>query len=340
MKFRKELIIGDRKIGPNNPVYIIAEAGVSHFGDPGKARELVDLAVEAGADAFKTQAFTTDSLISTRLPEWKERLRPKEVTREFIYEMKERCDKNNITFLCTAHDSSVLSWLDEMNVPAYKIGSGERGNYPFIREISERGKPIILSTGMYGEIHLKSTIQELDKTGVDQVALLHCVTSYPTPDNEVNLRALDRMSELFAGPIGYSDHTEGHQVVLAAVARGAAIVEKHITLDFNIPNAQDWKVSCGPDDFADLVEGIRKIERSLGKKEKAIQPCEQNALQWALKSIVAAIDLPKGTVLGKNHLTAKRPGDGMPPSDIEKLLGKKLVKDIGEDELVLLEHVE
>lgn len=340
MSFRRQFSIGNKLIGHDAPVYVIAEAGVAHFGDPGKALALVDLAAEGGADAFKTQAFTTDSLISARLPEWRDRLRPKEVGFDFIARMKQRCDQRGITFLCTAHDPSVLPWLDELEVPAYKIGSGERGNTPFLQELARRGKPMILSTGMYEERHLAAALDAIADAGLEELALLHCVTSYPTPQDQVNLRAMDRMRELFQGPVGYSDHTQGHHVVLAAVARGAAIVEKHITLDFNVPNAQDWKVSCGPDDFAAFMREIREVEAALGRSAKEVQPCEQAALDWALKSLVAACDLPAGTVLQPEHLLSKRPGDGLTPSHQKELLGKRLARPVATDSALRLEDLE
>lgn len=339
MSFRRQFSIGNKLIGHDAPVYVIAEAGVAHFGDPSKALALVDLAADGGADAFKTQAFTTDALISARLPEWRDRLRPKEVGFDFIAQMKQRCDQRGITFLCTAHDPSVLPWLDKLEVPAYKIGSGERGNAPFLRELARRGKPMIVSTGMYEERHLAEVLAAIAGEGLEELALLHCVTSYPTPLEQVNLRAMDRMRELFAGPVGYSDHTQGHQVVLAAVARGASIVEKHITLDFDVPNAQDWKVSCGPDDFAAFVLEIREVEAALGHPVKEVQSCEQAALDWALKSLVFACDLPAGTFLAPEHLLAKRPGDGLPPSRQAELLGKRLARPVAEDTALRLEDL-
>lgn len=338
--FSRTFSIAGRHIGVGEPTYVIAEAGVAHFGDYGKALALVDLAADGGADAFKTQAFTTNSLISARLPEWRDRLRPKEVSFDFIAKMKQRCDQRGITFLCTAHDPSVLPWLDELDVPAYKVGSGERGNTPFLRELARRGKPMILSTGMYEEHHLGEALDAIAGEGLEELALLHCVTSYPTPSDQVNLRAMDRMRELFAGPVGYSDHTQGHHIVLAAVARGASIIEKHITLDFNVPNAQDWKVSCGPDDFSAFVREIREVETVLGRSVKEVQPCEQEALNWALKSLVAARNLPAGTVLEPMHMLCKRPGDGLPPSRQAELLGKRLARPVDEDTALRLEDLE
>lgn len=340
MQFQPMISIAGTPIGPGAPVYVIAEAGVAHFGDAGKAAALVDLAAEAGADAFKTQAYTTNALISARLPEWRERLRAKEVSLEFIARMKERCDRYGLTFLCTAHDRSVVPWLQELQVPAFKVGSGERGNLPFLCELAGHGRPMILSTGMYEEIHLVETLDALYRAGLRHLALLHCVTSYPTPSHQVNLRVMDRMRELFGGPVGYSDHTSDHRAVLAAVARGANIVEKHITLDFDVPNAQDWKVSCGPDDFADFVKEIRDVEVMLGRPNLAIQECERPALNWALKSLVVARPLPAGTRIQAHHLDAMRPGDGLPPAQFRSVIGRRLKCSLEEGDLVRWEDLE
>ncbi|OGT89680.1 MAG: hypothetical protein A2514_14900 [Gammaproteobacteria bacterium RIFOXYD12_FULL_61_37] len=340
MSFEPLISIAGTPIGPGAPVYIIAEGGVAHFGDPGKAIALVDLAAEAGANAFKTQAYTTNVLISPRLPEWRERLRTKEVSFDFIARMKERCDQHGLTFLCTAHDRSVVPWLEELQVPAYKVGSGERGNLPFLRELAGKGKPMILSTGMYEEHHLLETISALSGAGLRQLALLHCVTSYPTPMDQVNLRAMDRMRELFPGPVGYSDHTSDHRAVLAAVARGANIIEKHITLDFDVPNAQDWKVSCGPDDLAAFVKEIRDVEVMLGRQDLKVQECERPALNWALKSLVATGPLPAGTLIEPRHLDAMRPGDGLPPAMLQSVLGRRLKRSLGAGDPVQWDDLE
>lgn len=334
MNYQKHINIAGHIVGPDKPVLIIAEAGVAHFGDPGKALDLVDLAADAGADVFKTQAFHTDSLVSARLPDWRERLRPKEVGFEFISRMKERCDQRGILFMCTPHEPSVLPWLDEWDVPAIKIGSGERGNTPFFREIASRGKPVILSTGMYAREHVDQALAVFAAAGLHELALLHCVTSYPTLPAEVNLSAMQELRVGFNGPIGYSDHTQGHHICLAAVAMGAQLIEKHITLDFNVPNAQDWKVSCGPDDFADFVRLVREVEAARGAGGKMPRECETPAFKWALKSLVAAHALPAGHVLDAADLAAKRPGDGISPAQIDAVVGRTLNADLAADDLI------
>lgn len=330
--FNSHFLIGPRRVGPGEPVLIIAEAGVNHFGDHGKALALVDLAAESGADVFKTQAFSTDALVSGRLPEWRDRLRPKEVGFDFLARMKVRCDEKHILFMCTAHDELVLPWLDELNVPAFKIGSGERNNTPYFKAVAMRGKPVILSTGMYGEADVEEALAAFADVGLSDLALLHCVTSYPTPYEQINLRALEVLRDIFPGPVGYSDHTCGHHISLAAVALGVDIIEKHITLDRDVPNAQDWKVSAGPDDFAEYVRTIREVEAAVGVREKTLQGAEEQAAHWALKSLVAARNLPAGTVLELKDLAAKRPGDGIPPCRIDSVLGRILRRAVAADE--------
>lgn len=332
--FSRQFEISGRLLGGGAPVFFIAEAGVNHFGDLGKALALVDLAAESGADAFKTQAFSTDRLVAATLPEWRDRLRSKEVDFDFVAAMKERCDHHGLPFLCTAHDESVLPWLDDLDVPAFKIGSGERGNLPYLREIARRGKPVILSTGMYALDDVSQAIAVFAAEGLGEIALLHCVTSYPTPIDQVNLRAMDEIRSVFSGPVGYSDHTTGHPAVLAAVARGAEVIEKHITLDFDVPNAQDWKVSAGPDDLAQLIASIREVEAMLGDGVKRAQACEEPATGWALKSLVAANDLPSGTVLSAADLISKRPGGGISPARIDELVGGRLRVPVKADDPV------
>lgn len=339
-EFAPAIRIGPRDVGAGRSAFIIAEAGVNHFGSLDKARALVDMAADAGADAFKTQAFRTDRLVSAELPEWRERLRPKEVSFEFLAQLKEHCDRRRILFLCTPHDESVLPWLDALDVPAFKIGSGERSNLPFFREIARRGKPVILSTGMYELDHVRQALQAFSESGCRELALLHCVTSYPTPYDQVNLRAMDTLRAVFPGPVGYSYHTYGHHVCLAAVARGATIIEKHITLDFDVPNAQDWKVSAGPDDFAALVRSVREVEAALGSAEKRTAHVESAALGWALKSLVAARRLPRGSTLTSEMLLAKRPGGGIEPSRLPDVLGRTLRRDLEADEALAWSDLE
>lgn len=331
--------IADRAVGEGAPVFIIAEAGVSHFGDMDLARQLVQLAASAKADAFKTQFFDVDALIARSAPEWRERLRPRNLSLDQARELKHMCDSLGILFMATAHDDTRLLWLKELDVPAVKVGSGERNNPGFLKRLAALGKPMIVSTGMYREKDVAEAVEACAAAGCDRLALLHCVTSYPTPPGEVNLRAMDRLREIFRGPVGYSDHTADGLAVLAAVARGARLVEKHITILRDVPNAQDWKVSAGPENFAALVSDIRRVESLLGHGGKEPAPCEAAGTAWALKSLVAVRDLPAGHVLKAADLVAKRPGNGISPSELPRVLGRTLSGPLRADEALVLENL-
>ena len=259
--------IGGKLVGRGAPVFFIAEAGVSHFGDMGLARELVDMAVEAGADAFKTQFFDVEILFAKQAQEWRDRLAARNLTLDQAAEIKQRCDAKGILFMSTAHDPSRIDWLRRLDVAAVKVGSGERNNPGFLTALAGLGKPMIVSTGMYGESDVNEAVEACRKGGCDELALLHCVTSYPAPPSDINLRAMDRMAEMFPGPVGYSDHTEDFLAVYAAVAHGARVIEKHITILRDVPNAQDWKVSAGPDNLKTLVSDIRRIETMMRSEE-------------------------------------------------------------------------
>lgn len=337
---KKSFEIEGKKVGGDSEVLVIAEAGVSHFGDMDLAMQLVDLAVDAGADVFKTQIFDVDTLIAKRANDWKERLRSRNLTLEQAHEIKNRCEEKGIIFLTTAHDESRISWLEDLNVSAVKVGSGECCNPDFLKKLAGLGKPMIVSTGMHFESDVEESVDACVKGGCKELALLHCVSSYPTPHNEVNLKAMDRLNDIFSGPVGYSDHTADNLAVLAAVARGAKIIEKHITILRDVPNAQDWKVSAGPENLADLIADIRKISMMLGDGIKKPAPCEKDARIWALKSLVASHDLPVNHVIKKDDLVAKRPGDGVLANKLESLIGRKLKQAIKSDEPVSLDNLD
>jgi N,N'-diacetyllegionaminate synthase len=338
--FNSEFFIADRPVGKKHPCLIIAEAGVSHFGDMGLARELVDLAAESKADVFKTQIFEIDNFISSTCPDWRERLKDRNLTFDQALELKERCSERGIIFMATAHDNSRIPWLRELNVAAVKVGSGERNNLDFIGELIELNIPIIISTGMYSQEDISELLNFCYSADCRNVGLLHCVTSYPTPLEQVNIRAIDKIKETFSGPIGYSDHTENGLAVLAAVARGANIIERHITILKDVPNAQDWKVSSGPDDFESFVKSIREIEKVLGEKKKEISECEKGSEKWALKSLVAACDIATGTEISRKHINIKRPGDGIRANQINSLIGRRLLRAIKIDDMFTFEDFE
>jgi len=322
-KFSNVFSIQGRQVGKGCSVFIIAEAGVAHFGSLDKARRLVDLAVEAKADAVKFQVFKASELISSESREWVHRLRSRELPYEAFGDIQRYCHEKRIIFFATAHDEPSLEVLDTLDVPVYKIGSGEVDNWAFIEKVASRKKPVILSTGLYTLEQVGTALDRIAKVGNPDVSVLHCVTDYPTVPAEVNLRAMDTIRETYSVITGYSDHTKGFHFPLAAVARGASIIEKHITLDFDVPNAQDWKVSCGPEDFPVMVRQIRDIEVGLGSGVKRPGEAELSNVSWARKSLVAAVDISEGETITPDKLSIKRPGIGIVPTDVEKVVGKK-----------------
>ncbi|MEO5954229.1 MAG: N-acetylneuraminate synthase family protein [Nitrospiraceae bacterium] len=339
MSFCTSFRIDAREVGDGAPVFIIAEGGLSHFGDMELARQLVNLAADGGADAFKTQFFDVEALIARRAQDWRERLRPRNLTFVQARELKNLCSRRGLIFLATAHDETRIRWLQDLDVPAVKVGSGERNNPAFLSKLASIGKPMIVSTGMYGESDVREAIEACAVAGCQELALLHCVTSYPTPSDQVNLAAMGRLKQIFPGPVGYSDHTEDNLAVLAAVARGAAIIEKHITILRNVPNAQDWKVSAGPENFAQLVSDIRRVKEMIGHGRKEPAPCEREGTKWALKSLVPSTDLPAGHKLVAEDLCSKRPGDGIPPNQLQQILGCQLKRNVQADELIVIDDI-
>lgn len=331
MPLSHSIDIAGRRIGGGAPCYIIAEAGVSHFGSFEKALKLVDMAVEAAADAVKFQVFDVDQMIAEESAEWKERLGGRVLPYEDFAKLQEYCTRKGITFFATAHDEQSLAFLDSIEVPVFKIGSGELNNLGYLKQVAGYGKPVIYSTGMHGLEDIRRGLETMTATGNADIAVLHCVTQYPTPAEEVNLKAMDVLRETFDCIVGYSDHTEGHLIPLAAVARGAEVIEKHITLEFDIPNAQDWKVSCGPDDLAAFVTEIRTIEAALGRAAKLPSAAEVRNQGWARKSLVTTRALAAGTALDHSMLTAKRPGTGIAPHEIGDVLGRVLKTDVAAD---------
>lgn len=338
-RFNQSFSIGDRKVGKNYPVYIIAEAGVAHFGNIDKAYRLVDLAAEAGVDAVKFQIFDINALISESSAEWRTRLGSRCLPYDDFRKIQSYCNERNITFFATAHDEPSLTYLDGLNVPAYKIGSGELENWPYLAKIAERGKPVIFSTGMFSMNQVETALNVMAATGNRDIAVLHCVTSYPSNPADVNLFAIEALHDKFNTITGYSDHTQGIHFPIAAVARGACIIEKHISLDFNIPDAQDWKVSCGPKDLHLLVQQIREIEIGLGIRDKKPSENELKNLAWARKSLVAKVNIKANETITAEKLTSKRPGTGIPPSEIDSVIGKRVTTNIAKDTVLYWEHL-
>lgn len=327
-------------------VFIIAEAGDNHNGDYDTALKLVDKAVEAGADCVKFQTFVTERVIS-KLAEKADYQKESTGTGESQYEMvkklelsfeqfrqiKKYCEQKKIIFLSTPFDLESIDFLQEIDIPFWKIPSGEITNLPYLEKIAHTGKDIIMSTGMCTMEEIQKAIDILKKNGAGKITLLHCNTEYPTPYEDVNLRAMKTMADTFGVEVGYSDHTKGIEVPIAAVAMGAVVIEKHFTLDKNMPGP-DHKASLEPDELKQMIQSVRNIEKALGSSEKKPSTSEIKNIDIARKSIVAKKAIKKGEELTEDNLDIKRPGNGISPMYWYDLLGTKAVKDFSEDELI------
>lgn len=333
-------------------VLIIAEAGVNHNGSIDIAKQLVDKAVEAGIDVIKFQTFKVEKLVSksAKQAEYQKKnigseaddsqynmLKKLELSEQDHQMLIDYCQHKGIQFFSTAFDLESIDYLHSLNLGMWKIPSGEITNYPYIKKIAQYGEPVILSTGMCELDDVSAAMNALIKNGVkkEQITILHCNTEYPTPYEDVNLRAMLELQEQYQVKVGYSDHTRGIEVPIAAVALGATVIEKHFTLDRNMPGP-DHKASLEPDELKAMVNAIRHIEQALGDGHKTISPSEKKNIAIARKSIVAACPIKKGELLTEQNLTVKRPGTGLSPMRWEEVLGTKAIKDFEEEELIEL----
>ncbi len=332
-------------------VIVIAEAGVNHNGDFDRAVEMIHAAKLAGADYVKFQTAVPELVISSIAPKAEyqkettgegesqlDMCRKIHLRLEDYAPLKKLCDEAGIGFLSTPFDLVSIDCLDALGMDYWKIPSGEITILPYLRKIGEKGERVILSTGM-SELHeIDAALRVLEQAGTPRsnVMLLHCNTQYPTPMEDVNLRSMEALSTLGTGSIGYSDHTVGIEVPVAAVALGAKVIEKHFTLDKSLPGP-DHKASLEPAELAAMVRAIRNIECALGNREKHVSPSERPNIEVARKSIVAARHISKGEVFSTENITVKRPGNGISPMMWDEVLGKTAQSDFDADELITLE---
>lgn len=332
-------------------VLIIAEAGVNHNGSMPIAKQLVDKAVEAGVDIIKFQTFKSEKLVSksARQAEYQQRnigkrdenqlamLKKLELSVEAHHELMDYCKERNIRFWSTAFDMESIDFLHSLNMGLWKIPSGEITNYPYLKKIASFHEPIILSTGMCELSDIEAALNVLIDEGVnkEQITVLHCNTEYPTPYQDVNLKAMLEIGEKFGVKIGYSDHTQGIEVPIAAVALGASVIEKHFTLDKTM-EGPDHKASLEPGELKAMVSAIRHIELALGSGHKTISDSERKNIEIARKSIVAACHIKEGEVLTEKNLTVKRPGNGINPMRWNEVVGTIAVRDFEEEEMIVL----
>lgn len=329
-------------------IQIIAEAGVNHNGNFALALKMADAAKAAGADIVKYQTFRPEALVSryadkadyqkqTTGEEERQLDMLKKLTLlpEEYRQLKARCDKIGITFLSTPFDLESVAFLHTIDMPFWKIPSGEVTNLPYLLAIARTKKPVVLSTGMCGMEEIQSAMEVLRANGTPEITLLHCNTEYPTPYEDVNLRAMAAMRERFGVDVGYSDHTPGIEVPIAAAALGAVIIEKHFTLDRGM-EGPDHKASLEPAELAAMVTAVRHIERALGSGEKSLSPSEAKNRDIARKSIVARRAIAKGERFTEENITAKRPGGGVSPMRWFEALGAEAGRNFEEDEMIEL----
>ncbi len=333
-----------------NRTLIIAEAGVNHNGDLELAKRLIDAAAEAGADLVKFQTFSANRQVTKlavkadyqvqatgNTESQHEMLRRLELSEAMHRELIEHCAIRNIGFFSTGFDIESVDLLVKLGQDHFKIPSGEITNLPYLRHIGQLGKTVILSTGMASLGEIEAAIEALEQAGTPRphITVLHCTTEYPTLMWEVNLRAMQSIQNAFKVEVGYSDHTQGIEVAIAAVAMGAAVIEKHFTLDRNLPGP-DHQASLEPAELAAMVAAIRNIEIALGDGVKRLTPSEAKNKPVARKSLVASRAIKAGEVFSADNLTAKRPGTGLSPMYWDTIVGKQARRDFAEDELIEL----
>ena len=329
-------------------IKIIAEAGVNHNGSIEIAKRLVDKAKDAGADYVKFQTFKTEKIVSKNAKKAYYQtvntknddsqfsmLKKLELGYEDFTELKRYCEQKGIIFLSSAFDFDSIDFLDHIGVKEWKIPSGEITNLPYLEKIARLHKPVIISTGMATLQEIGNAVKILKKNGASEITILHCTSEYPAPLDDVNLLCLRSMKKKFNVPIGYSDHTQGIEIALAAAALGAVVLEKHFTLDRTM-DGPDHKASIEVQELKVLVDGVRKIERALGNGIKQPSPSERKNISIVRKSIVAACDIKAGEIFTDKNLACKRPGDGISPMNWYSVLGKKAKYDFAEDELIKL----
>ncbi len=331
--------IASTLVGPGNPVWILAEAGVNHNGDPRLAFELVRAAAGAGADAVKFQLFRAEDVVTDASPKARYQLettdrdesqfamlKSLEIPMETYPELMREANSLGIEFLCTCYSAAEIDFLDEIGVPAFKFASALIIELPLVRHAAEKGKPVLLSTGMSTMTEIREAVRVAEEAGAD-VGLFQCTTDYPASPADANLRVIDTLAEEFAVPVGYSDHTLGDATTLAAVACGATFIEKHLTLDTTMPGP-DHTASLDPSAFAEMVRRVREVESALGTGKKEPTPRELENASVMRRSLVAATAIRAGTAITSDLVTTKRPASGLPPSALDSVVGARARVDI------------
>ncbi|MBF0521905.1 MAG: N-acetylneuraminate synthase [Candidatus Omnitrophica bacterium] len=342
---------GTYHIGKNHPVFIIAEAGVNHNGDIRLAKQLIDSAKKAGADAVKFQTFKAENIILKNAPKaeyhirttgpdktqtWYELLKTQEMSRQMHLELMAYCKKRGILFLSTPYDKESADLLDELGIPLFKVASTDANNLPFLEYLAKKKKPIILSTGMCYLDEVKASVDLIKKTANNDIILLHCTANYPSALEETNLRVLPLLRQALGVEVGYSDHTLGYTNAIASTAMGSVVFEKHFTVDKNLPGP-DHQASLDFNELKETIRLIRETEIVLGKSIKEPAKSEMDNRKKLRKFLVSAMDIKKGAVVQKKHLDCKRTGGGLEPKYYYEFLGRKAKRNIKKDELIVAE---
>lgn len=342
----KQIALGNRLIGRNTPVLIIAEAGVNHNGDLRLAHELIDSAAKAGAEVVKFQSFRAEDIVTPTAPKAAyqqvttdlsesqfQMLKKLELSEEAHGEIEKHCTAKGIIFLSTPYSRRSVDMLLRQGVVGYKISSSDTTNLPLLDYVARQGKVVILSTGMCDLEEVRAAVDTLRGPGLQQFALLHCTSEYPAPLDESNLRAIKTLEDQFHCPVGFSDHTSGTCGAAWAVAAGACIIEKHFTLDRSLPGP-DHRASLEPAELAEMVSMIRQVERALGDGRKRPTPSELKNKKFMQKSIVACRAIAAAERIDAEAITCKRPGIGLEPRIWKDVVGRRAARAIAEDEVL------
>ena len=349
---QQQLNIEEKRVGSQNPCFIIAEAGVNHNGNIVLAKKLIDAAVEAGADAVKFQTFKDKNIVTPTAEKADyqkhttgagesqyEMIKKLELSETDFRDLSDYAKEAGIIFLSTPFDEESVDLLDQIGVPAFKVPSGEITNFPLLKKVAQKSKPIILSTGMATLGEVEEALNYLKKHGAEEIVLLHCTTSYPAPVMSVNLRAMETLRCAFQVPVGYSDHTEGITIPIAAAAMGACIIEKHFTLDRTLPGP-DHRASLEPQELAAMVKAVRDVELAHGDGIKGPTEEEEAIKRVARRSIVAKCDMSAGKSITEDDLVIKRPGTGIEPRYFDSILQMRARVPIQKDQVIQWDMIE
>ena len=348
-----EFKIQNKMVGDGHPVFFIAEAGVNHNGSVELGKKLIDIAVDAGADAVKFQTFTADELNTKTAPKstyhiettgidsdqsWFDLLKTQEISEEMHVALIEYCIEKNIIFLSTPYGVKSADLLEKFNVPAYKIASTDTNNTPLLKHIARKGKPMILSSAMATMEEVELAVSTVRSIGLDKIVILQCTGNYPSKLSDSNLRVIKTYKEKLNCIVGYSDHTPDLINPIAATAMGAKVYEKHFTIDRSLPGP-DHRMSLSPGELKKTVKAIRDTEEALGNPDKRVLESEKENRAKLRKSIVTIKSIEKNTIITRNMLAIKRPGNGIPPSEIYNIIGKKVKYDLIEDYVLSLNDI-